>query len=179
MPSSASWTTPEPRALASLIARGAWAERSASCASRASEKPIAFSRRIPGASLGRPLDPDLLLGVDDFLQPLEEPRVEPGDRVDPLDREALAKRLGRDQQPVGRRPRQRAFDRRRIGIFELAHPVEPGEPRLQPAQRLLQALGERLRPIAITSPTDFIEVDSSASAPLNFSNAKRGILVTT
>ena len=36
-----------------------------------------------------------------------------------------------------------------------------------------------LRPIAITSPTDFIAVDSSGSAPLNFSKAKRGILVTT
>jgi hypothetical protein len=36
-----------------------------------------------------------------------------------------------------------------------------------------------LRPIAITSPTDFIAVPSSGSAPLNFSNAKRGIFVTT
>ena len=37
----------------------------------------------------------------------------------------------------------------------------------------------KLRPIAITSPTDFIAVDSNGSAPLNFSKAKRGILVTT
>ena len=36
-----------------------------------------------------------------------------------------------------------------------------------------------LRPIAITSPTDFIAVDSTLLDPLNFSNAKRGILVTT
>jgi hypothetical protein len=36
-----------------------------------------------------------------------------------------------------------------------------------------------LRPIAMTSPTDFIAVPSVASAPLNFSKAKRGILVTT
>ena len=35
------------------------------------------------------------------------------------------------------------------------------------------------RPIAMTSPTDFIAVDSSFFDPLNFSNAKRGILVTT
>ena len=34
-------------------------------------------------------------------------------------------------------------------------------------------------PMAITSPTDFIAVPSIASAPGNFSNAKRGILVTT
>ncbi len=37
----------------------------------------------------------------------------------------------------------------------------------------------KVRPIAITSPTDFIEVVSTGSAPGNFSKAKRGILVTT
>jgi hypothetical protein len=36
-----------------------------------------------------------------------------------------------------------------------------------------------VRPIAIASPTDFIEVVSVVSAPGNFSKAKRGILVTT
>ncbi len=36
-----------------------------------------------------------------------------------------------------------------------------------------------VRPIAITSPTDFICVVSRLSACGNFSNAKRGILVTT
>ena len=35
-----------------------------------------------------------------------------------------------------------------------------------------------VRPIAIASPTDFIEVVSTAAAPGNFSKAKRGILVT-
>ena len=40
-------------------------------------------------------------------------------------------------------------------------------------------LSWKVRPIAIASPTDFIEVVSVASAPGNFSNAKRGILVTT
>jgi hypothetical protein len=33
--------------------------------------------------------------------------------------------------------------------------------------------------MAITSPTDFIAVDSTGSEPLNFSKAKRGIFVTT
>ena len=37
----------------------------------------------------------------------------------------------------------------------------------------------KLRPIAIASPTDFIEVVSSGSAPGNFSKVKRGILMTT
>ena len=36
-----------------------------------------------------------------------------------------------------------------------------------------------VRPIAITSPTDFICVVSRSSACWNFSNAKRGTLVTT
>ena len=40
-------------------------------------------------------------------------------------------------------------------------------------------LSWKVRPIAIASPTDFIDVVSTGSAPGNFSNAKRGILVTT
>jgi hypothetical protein len=56
--------------------------------------------------------------------------------------------------------------------------VEAGEAGLERAQRLLQA-SWKVRPIAIASPTDFIEVVSVGSAPGNFSNAKRGILVTT
>ena len=35
------------------------------------------------------------------------------------------------------------------------------------------------RPTDIASPTDFMEVDNSATAPENFSKVKRGILVTT
>jgi hypothetical protein len=53
---------------------------------------------------------------------------------------------------------------------------------MRPISRLLKAfcrLSWKLRPIAIASPTDFIAVDSKASEPLNFSKAKRGILVTT
>ncbi len=37
----------------------------------------------------------------------------------------------------------------------------------------------KVRPIAITSPTDFMAVVSVGSAPGNFSKAKRGIFVTT
>ncbi len=40
-------------------------------------------------------------------------------------------------------------------------------------------LSWKVRPIAITSPTDFICVVRRESAAGNFSNAKRGILVTT
>ncbi len=37
----------------------------------------------------------------------------------------------------------------------------------------------KVRPMAIASPTDFMCVESSALAPLNFSKAKRGHLTTT
>ena len=46
-------------------------------------------------------DPDFLFRLNDFLQAFEEPWIEPCDLVDPLDREPLAQRFGRDQQPVG------------------------------------------------------------------------------
>ncbi len=90
----------------------------------------------------KPVDPNLFLDVNDLLQPHEKPGIEAGDLVDPLDREALAQRFRRNQQPVGRRPRQRARDLGRVGALEGPHAVEAGEARLEPAQRLLQALGE-------------------------------------
>jgi hypothetical protein len=37
----------------------------------------------------------------------------------------------------------------------------------------------KVRPIAIASPTDFMDEVSVGSAPGNFSNVKRGTLVTT
>ena len=86
---------------------------------------------------------DFLLGIDDDLELGQEPRVEAGNGVDPLDRKAVAQGLGCNQQPVGRRPRQRSFDPPVVGAVELAHAIEPAQPRFQAAQRLLQALGER------------------------------------
>ena len=50
------------------------------------------------------------------------------------------------------------------------------------SSRLRMALpqaSQKLRPMPIASPTDFICVVSSASAPGNFSNAKRGSFTTT
>jgi hypothetical protein len=43
----------------------------------------------------------------------------------------------------------------------------------------LPSASVKLRPSAIASPTDFIVVVSSGSAPGNFSNANRGIFTTT
>ncbi len=52
----------------------------------------------------------------------------------------------------------------------------------RPTSRLRRAfwkLSRNVRPIAMTSPTDFICVVRIGSASGNFSNAQRGILVTT
>ena len=60
--------------------------------------------------------------------------------------------------------------------------------RLGPAERRAGFSSERsafcsasgkLRPMAIASPTDFMCVVSTGSAPGNFSNANRGTLTTT
>ena len=37
----------------------------------------------------------------------------------------------------------------------------------------------KVRPMAMTSPTDFMWVESRASTPRNFSKANRGIFTTT
>ena len=56
--------------------------------------------------------------------------------------------------------------------------LRPASPVSSPRSAFCR-LSWKLRPIAITSPTLFIAVESVVSAPLNFSKAKRGILVTT
>ena len=43
----------------------------------------------------------------------------------------------------------------------------------------LPSASRKVRPIDMTSPTDFIEVVSSAGVPGNFSKVKRGIFTTT
>lgn len=43
----------------------------------------------------------------------------------------------------------------------------------------LPSASEKLRPMDIASPTDFMVVVSVGSAPGNFSNAKRGAFTTT
>ena len=55
------------------------ADRSASCARRASEKPIAFSRRMPRGVARQAVGAHLLLGADDLLDALQEPGIEAGD----------------------------------------------------------------------------------------------------
>src|SRR5439155_21746829 len=80
------------------------------------------------ASIARqPVDADFLLSLYNLSQTLEEPGIEACDLVDPIDREALAKRLGSNEQPIGRNPCQRTLDLRRIRVLELTHAVEPAQ----------------------------------------------------
>ena len=85
------------------------------------------------------------------------------------------------QHPIRRRTAERCTDHvlvvaltkaREFNIVETCQPVSI-------ERSAFCRLSANVRPIAIASPTDFIEVVSVWSAPGNFSNAKRGILVTT
>jgi hypothetical protein len=60
------------------------------------------------------------------------------------------------------------------GIAISSKPVRP----VSSERSAFCKLSAKVRPIAIASPTDFIEVVSTGSAPGNFSKAKRGTLVT-
>ena len=63
----------------------------------------------------------------------------------------------------------------RPGISISSRPVRP----VSSPRRAFCSDSWKVRPIAITSPTDFMAVVSTGEAPGNFSNAKRGIFVTT
>jgi hypothetical protein len=152
---------------------------SVSSASRASEKPIAFSVRRPASAAGRAAH--LRLGVDDAARSGEEPRVDacrpersPRGRAEP---ERLGDLSGCGPASAARAPRGWRSCRRRGRALDLDL-VEAGQAGLEERSAFCSD-SWKVRPIAITSPTDFIEVVSSGSAPGNFSKAKRGILVTT
>ena len=59
-------------------------------------------------------------------------------------------------------------------------PSAPSENSGRSSERwALPSASVNVRPIAMTSPTDRMTVDSSASEPGNFSNAQRGTLTAT
>ena len=58
-------------------------------------------------------------------------------------------------------------------------PAQPvGPPSISSARSPFSSASGKVRPIAMTSPTDFMRVPSRGSAARNFSNAQRGILTT-
>ena len=150
-----------------------------SSASRRSEKPIAFSRRSPAASPGRPSRQIASSARDDLVDPLEEPGIVSGDRVDLGDAEPLAQRLGGDQQPVRASappapPRSPPWARRRARAPRRGRSAR-SRARAAPFAGSRGSCGRSPSPRRPTSSRS----RAAPRLPLNFSKAKRGILVTT
>ena len=82
----------------------------ASEASRASEKPCAFSRRSGPAVVGRPSARTCASDSTIACNCLRNHGSMCADRVDLLDRHAEPQRLGAGEQPVRRRPAERGAD---------------------------------------------------------------------
>ena len=148
----------------------------ASRASRASVKPIAFSRRSPSSSPGRPL-----------ARTASSASTISRIRARNHGSKEVAPRISSSDIPCRI---AWAITRRRSGvcrdsaavIFAGVSPISISSSPSRPVSRLASAfcrLSAKLRPIAIASPTDFIAVVRSGLAPGNFSKAKRGIFVTT
>ena len=112
----------------------------------------------------------------------EKPRIDPARGVNFVVAHAEPHRLRDFEDTVGRGRAQRGADR--VLVVALAEAgnrdlVEAGQAGFQASAAPSAGSSAKVRPIAIASPTDFIEVVSTGSAPGNFSKAKRGILVTT
>ena len=128
---------------------------------------------------------DLGLGADDVLDLAQEPGLVGAGRLDLLHGQAMAEGLGDDAQAVGGGQAELAHDGRLarrlvLGAVPLSMSIssKPDRPVSRPRSAFCR-LSAKVRPMAMTSPTDFIEVVSMGSAPGYFSKAKRGILVTT
>ena len=69
-----------------------------------------------------------------------------------------------------------------ISRWRIKRRIEASDVTALPVSRLRMPFDSaclKVRPMAITSPTDFICVPSTGSAPGNFSNCQRGIFTTT
>ncbi len=120
--------------------------------------------------------------VDDLLELGDEPRVDLAALMHFFFRHAEAQRLGDVAQTVRGRRADGGADGVLVvvaiaeaGDFDL---VEAGQAGFKPRSAFCSD-SAKVRPIAMTSPTDFMAVVRTGDAPGNFSKAKRGILVTT
>ena len=150
-------------------------------ARRASEKPIALSERRPDAVGGRPWARTFAsVSTIAWICSMNHGSMRQDSRIwawSTPSRSACA--TFRMRSWVGTASAARmAFlssPRPRPGISISSSPVRP----VSRPRSAFWKDSAKVRPIAMTSPTDFIEVVSTGSAPGNFSKAKRGILVTT
>ena len=117
---------------------------------------LAFQREHPGAVyFGELHGFQAVLGVDNVFDLHQEPGVDAGQPGYLRKLHTGAEGIGQVPDTVGTRVGQ--FQHQLIAQLRIIH----------------------VDAVAITSPTDFIWVVSRCEAPANFSNAKRGILVTT
>ena len=149
----------------------------ASLANRASEKPSDFKWRKPSADVGRPFAFTL---ASSWTSSCIWRRNQ---------RSNLAIWWMRSTLMPARRASAATSRRSGVGrlnaasISSMLAPTrcstssKPVRPVSRPRSAFC-TLSCQLRPMAITSPTDFMAVPSRFCAPLNFSKAKRGILVT-
>ncbi len=92
---------------------------------------------------GKPLAAHLFLGIDNFFNLADEPRIIFRDAADFLHREAAAQRLGSPQDAVRRRVgKVRHDDILRVRAFGNLAFIETGEAGFQRAQRLLHGFGK-------------------------------------
>lgn len=109
----------------------------------------------------------------------QEPAVDVGQVEDAVNRQTGAEGVGDVPDAVRAGVFQLAADLgQRFRIVQAYFRVEAGGTHFQTAQRFCSD-SCWVRPMAITSPTDFIWVVRRSLAPANFSKLKRGILVTT
>ena len=149
--------------------------------SRASEKPIAFSVRMPNALPGRPFSLTLAsistmprISERNHGSILQEVKISSSLQPSRIACATCSRRSGVGV-PKAARTAFLSSPRPRSSISISSRPVRP----VSRPRSAFCRLSWKVRPIAITSPTDFIEVVSVRLAPGNFSKLKRGILTTT
>ena len=115
------------------------------------------------------------LEVDDLLDLREEPRIDLRVARAARRRSCRAERVGDVQEALARADTRA---RRRWCRGSTVFRLKPSTPTSSPRSAFCSD-SWNVRPIAITSPTDFICVVRRSSACVNFSNANRGTFVTT
>ncbi|MNE31211.1 hypothetical protein D3C80_1247630 [compost metagenome] len=150
-------------------------------ARRASEKPMAFSMRRFSASAGRPCSRmRASMSTIAFNWAMNHGSILQASwtsfSVMPR-RSAWAtwRRRSGVGVPITARMALWSSPSPRPGISISSRPVRP----VSIPRRAFCSDSAKVRPIAMTSPTDFIAVVRTGEAPGNFSKAKRGIFVTT
>ena len=141
----------------------------------------AARRRSPCASIAQLVrrrsigcESQLGLHVRDFFQLMQEPGIDLGHLRRSLAPSCPAQRVANVLQPLGVRRDQPLGEDARLNLFGA-----DASCRFPASGRPSASASLKVRPMAMTSPTDFICGPSDSSAPGNFSNCHLGILTTT